>query len=225
MEINKEEQLRVEIVEAAKDLFEKGIVENNEGNISIRNGRKEELFITPTGNQYNKLTTDQIVHMAFDGTPLSSGKLPSTEFKLHVAIYNSRPKVQSVIHTHSTFATIISVVRKKIPIIMEEQVVYLGGSIDIAPYGEAHTEDIGNAALDALSFKNAALLSNHGVIVCGKSIANAVKNAEFVEKFAKTYWGSLLIGEPHILPEENLQKFQKMFQRLFSNCPRKMLKD
>ncbi|MFX1356010.1 MAG: class II aldolase/adducin family protein [Promethearchaeota archaeon] len=225
MEINKEEQLRVEIVEAAKELFEKGIVENNEGNISIRNGRKEELFITPTGNRYNKLTTDQIVHMAFDGTPLSSGKLPSTEYKLHVAIYNSRPKVQSVIHTHSTFATIISVVRKKIPIIMEEQVVYLGGSIDIAPYGEAHTEDIGNAALDALSFKNAALLSNHGVVVCGKSIVNAVKNAEFVEKFAKTYWGSLLIGQPFILPEKGLEKFFKMFQQLFSNCPRKMFKD
>ncbi|MFX0058612.1 MAG: class II aldolase/adducin family protein [Candidatus Hodarchaeota archaeon] len=225
MEINKEEQLRLEVVEAAKAIFKKGLVENNEGNVSVRNGREEELFITPTGNQYDKLTTDQIVHMAFDGTPLSSGKLPSTEVKLHVAIYNSRPKVQCVIHTHSTFATILSVVRKNIPIIMEEQIVYLGGSIDIAPYGEAHTEDIANAALMALSFKNAALLANHGVIVCSKSVANAVKNAEFVEKFAKTYWGSLLIGQPYILPEEGLEKFHKMFQRLFSNCSRKMFKD
>jgi L-ribulose-5-phosphate 4-epimerase len=225
MEKNKEGQLRLEVVEAAKAIFEKGLVENNEGNVSIRNGRKEELFITPTGNQYDKLTSDQIVHIAFDGTPLSTGKLPSTEIKLHLAIYNSRPKVQSVIHTHSVFATILSVVRKSIPIIMEEQIVYLGGSIDIAPYGEAHTDDIANAALEALSFKNAALLSNHGVIVCGKSAANAVKNAEFVEKFAKTYWGSLLIGEPYVLSEEGLEKFHKMFQRLFSNCPRKFFKE
>ena len=162
--------------------------------------------------------------MAFDGTPLSSGKLPSTEAKLHVAVYKSRPKVQAVIHTHSTYASMLSISRKEIPIIMEEQVIYLGGSIDISSYGEAHTDDIANAALQAMGYKNAALLANHGVIVCGKSISNAIKNAELVEKLAKVYWGSLLIGEPYILKIENLEKFYSMFKQLFSSCPRKMLK-
>ncbi len=224
MEPEKIRELRNAVVDAAKSIFSKGLVENNEGNVSIRVGKNEEYLITPTANQYDTLTEDQIVHMAFDGTPLSSGKLPSSETKLHTAIFKSRPKVQCVIHTHSTFATMLSVVRKGIPIIMEEQIIYLGGSIDVSNYGEAHTDDIGEVALKALGYKNGAILANHGVIVCGKSASNAIKNAELVEKFAKIYWGSLLIGEPQLLIDEDLERFHKMFQQLFANCPRKLLK-
>jgi L-fuculose-phosphate aldolase len=224
MSQEKIDELRGMVVDAAKSIFEKGLVENNEGNVSLRVGKNEEYLITPTGNQYDLLKKSQIVHMAFDGTPLSSGKLPSTEVKLHVAIFKARPKVQCVIHTHSTFATMLSVVRKSIPIIMEEQIIYLGGSIDISEYGEAHTDDVGEVATKALGYKNGALLANHGVIVCGKSASNAIKNAELVEKLAKIYWGSLLIGEPYILDKENLEKFHIIFKQLFANCPRKLLK-
>lgn len=214
-----------DIVNAGRDLFNKGILENNEGNISLRVSKKEELLITPTGNNYQTFTAEQVVHMKFDGTPLSTGKLPSTEAKMHVAVYESRPKVKSIIHTHSTYASMLSILRKNIPIIMEEQIIYLGGSIDISPYGEAHTDDISESALTALSYKNGALLANHGVIVCGKSIQNAIKNAELVEKFAKVYWGALQIGPPHLLDKEPLDKFKNMFKKLFSSCPRRMLKD
>jgi L-ribulose-5-phosphate 4-epimerase len=224
METSKINELRKAVVDAAKSIFDKGLVENNEGNVSIRVGRNEEYLITPTANQYDTLTEDQIVHMAFNGTPLSSGKLPSSEAKLHTAIFKSRPKVQCVIHTHSTYATMLSVVRKSIPIIMEEQIIYLGGSIDVSSYGEAHTDVFGEVALKALGHKNGAILANHGVIVCGKTASNAIKNAELVEKFAKIYWGSLLVGEPHLLIEEDLERFHKMFQQLFANCPRKLLK-
>jgi L-ribulose-5-phosphate 4-epimerase len=217
------DELKQTLVEGAKSIFKKGLVENNEGNVSIRVGKNEEYIITPTGNQYDHLTKEQIVHMSFDGVALSPGKFPSTEAKLHVALYKSRPKVQCVIHTHSTYATMLSVVRKGIPIIMEEQVIYLGGSIDIASYGEAHTENFGEVAVNALGYKNAALLANHGVITCGKSVSGAVKNAEFVEKLAKVYWGSLLIGNPYTLEKENLDKFKLMFKQLFITAPRKML--
>ncbi len=217
--------LKEEIVKAGRDLFNKGILENNEGNISLRVSKKDELLITPTGNNYQTCSADQVVHMKFDGTALSSGKLPSTEVKMHVALYKSRHKVKSIIHTHSTYASMLSILRKKIPIIMEEQIIYLGGSIDISAYGEAHTDDIGESALIALGYKNGALLANHGVIVCGKSIQNAVKNAELVEKLAKVYWGALQIGNPYILDKEPLDKFKNMFKKLFSNCPRSMLKD
>ena len=73
--------------------------------------------------------------------------------------------------------------------------------------------------------KNGALLANHGVIVCGRSATEAIKYAEFVEKLAEIYWGTLQVGEPYILKEVNLDKFKTMFKRLFANCPRSMLKD
>ncbi len=101
MSLTREDKLRIEVVGGAKAIFSKGLVEVGEGNVSIRNGKKEELFITPSFNQYSTLKKEEIVLMNFDGIPLSVGKLPSTETKMHIAIYNSRPKAQAVIHTHS----------------------------------------------------------------------------------------------------------------------------
>ncbi|MFX1374926.1 MAG: class II aldolase/adducin family protein [Promethearchaeota archaeon] len=220
MSLTKEDKLRMEVVEGAKAIFTKGLVETGEGNVSIRNGKKEEFFITPSFNQYSTLKKDEIVHLSFDGTPLSAGKLPSTEAKMHIAIYKSRPKVQSIIHTHSTFASMFSTIRKSIPIIMEEMYIFLGGSINVSDFGEAHTEEIGQVALNALGTKNAALLANHGVIVCGKSVDHAVKFAELVEKLAKIYWGALQIGEPKTIPMEHLERFEKLYESLFANYPR-----
>ena len=220
MAINKEDRLRTEVVKGAKNIFGKGLVEAGEGNVSVRNGKKEELFITPSFNQYDTLKKGEIVHLDFNGNALSSGKLPSTEAKMHIAIYKSRPKVQSVIHTHSPFATTLSIVRKSIPIIMEEMYIFLGGSIDVSEFGEAHTGEIGDVALKALGIKNAALLANHGVIVCGKTLDHAVKFAELVEKLAKMYWGALQLGDPIIIPNEHLERFKKLFESLFASYPR-----
>jgi L-fuculose-phosphate aldolase len=221
MVVNKEDQLRRDVVKGAKAIFTKGLVETGEGNVSVRNGKKEELFITPSFNQYETLKPNEIVHLNFEGKALSAGKLPSTEAKMHIAIYKSRPKVQAVIHTHSPFATMLSIVQKKIPIIMEEMYIFLGGSIDVSEFGEAHTIEIGDVALKALDIKNAALLANHGVIVCGKSLDHAIKFAELVEKLAKIYWGALQIGEPNIISDIHLKRFKKLFQSLFANFSRR----
>ena len=220
MSTTREDKLRIEVVEGAKAIFAKGLVEAGEGNISLRNGKKEDLFITPSFNQYSTLMKDEIVHMNFNGIPLSAGKLPSTEIKMHIAIYNSRPKVQAVIHTHSTYATMLSITQKNIPVIMEEMYIFLGGSIDVSDFGKAHTEEIGQVALNTLSRKNAALLANHGVIVCGQSMDHAVKFAELVEKLAKIYWGALQVGEPKNISEIHLERFQKLHDSLFANYPR-----
>ena len=224
MASNREDQLRMEVVKGAKSIFSKGLVETGEGNVSIRNGKKDELFITPSFNQYDTLKKDGIVHLNFEGTALSAGKLPSTEVKMHIAIYMSRPKVQAVIHTHSPFATMHSIVNKGIPIIMEEMFIFLGGPINVSKFGEAHTKEIGEVALNALGIKNAALLANHGVIVCGKSLDHAVKFAELVEKLAKIYWGALQIGQPKIVSDKHLERFQKLFESLFANYPRRIRK-
>jgi L-ribulose-5-phosphate 4-epimerase len=216
-----EEEIRKSVTKAAKAIFNKGLVEAGEGNVSVRFGRKEEFFITPSFNQYDSLQKDEIVHMNFEGEALSSGKLPSTEAKMHTAIYKARKKVGAVIHTHSTYATLLSIVRKGIPIIMEEQVIFLGGSIDVSQFGKAHTDEIGNAALEALDLKNAALLANHGVIICGKNVDHCVKFAELVEKLAKMYWGALQVGNPYNIPEEHYKRFEKHFDALFACYARK----
>jgi ribulose-5-phosphate 4-epimerase/fuculose-1-phosphate aldolase len=92
MASDKEALYRSEVVKGAKAIYKRGLVDFGEGNVSVRNGRKDELFITPSFNNYETLTDDQVVHIKFDGTALSKGKLPSTEATMHIMIYNSRPK-------------------------------------------------------------------------------------------------------------------------------------
>lgn len=211
-----ENRLRMDVVNGAKAIFHKGLVEVGEGNVSTRVPEKEELFITPTFNQYETMTKDDIVHLKFDGTQLSKGNRASTEYRLHVAIYKARPKARCVIHTHSPYATMLSVTRKKIPVLMEEMVILLGGAVNVSEFAIAHTEDIGEKALGALGKTNAILLANHGVLVCGRTVEHAVKMAELVEKMARIYWGSSQIGEPVVIPEEAYSKSIKDFNSEFA---------
>ena len=209
------DNLRMELVNGAKAIFSKGLVDIGEGNVSVRIPKKQELLITPTYNLYETMKKEDVVHLKFDGTQLSKGKRASSEYRLHVAIYKARPKAQCVIHTHSPYATMLSVARIKIPILLEEMVVFLGGEVNVSEFGRAHTDEMGEKPLMALSTTNAVLLANHGVLVCGRTVKHAIKMAELVEKMAKIFWGSSQIGEPVIISKE-ASRFKKIFDLNFA---------
>ena len=185
---------------------------------------KNEILVTPTSTKYKLLTPEKVVHMNLDGSVIGSSKIPSTEVKMHLAVYRDRPKVKCVIHNHSSYVSMLSILRKNIPIIMEQQLIFLGGEIVCTEITEAHTEEMGESALKALGRNNAAILANHGAIVCGKSADHSIRFAVILEKLAKVYWGALQIGEPLPIPEENLEEHEKMFNTLFACYPRHMRK-
>jgi ribulose-5-phosphate 4-epimerase/fuculose-1-phosphate aldolase len=206
------EKMKEDIAAAAREIFARGLVNPGEGNISMRIGKTEEILITPSYNQYAKCSATDIVHMKFDGTKLSQGRPASTEYKLHVAIYNDRKKVKCVIHTHSPCASILSVLHKGIPVLMEEQVSFLGGSVECAEFGSAHTEQLPANALKALGTNNAVLMANHGAMVCGSDMEYTVNIATLLEKMARIYLGCLEVGDPIVVPDDKLQKFKEYFE-------------
>lgn len=216
MSLINEDLLRIEVVNGAKKVFQKGLVQAGEGNISFRIPNKDELLITPTFNTYEDLEKADIVHMKFNGKVLSEGRLPSSEYKLHVAVYQMRPKVMAVIHTHSPYATIMSAARKKIPVIIEEQVIFLGGYIDVSEFASAHSDEFSKNAIQALGTRNATLMANHGVLVCGRSMKHAVKMAELVEKLAWIHYGATLMGGTISISENSCPMFIDDFESKFS---------
>ena len=221
METDKLEQLRKIVVRGAQEIYAKGLVEDGEGNVSVR-VNSNEILVTPTSTKYDLLTPDLIVHMDLSGNVIGTGKIPSTEVKMHLAVYKDRPKVKCVIHNHSPYVSMLSILRKNIPIIMEQQLIFLGGEIRCTEITEAHTEEMGVSALKALGRNNAAILANHGAIVCGKSLDHVVRFAVILEKLAKVYWGALQIGEPLAIPKENLEEHEKTFTSLFASYPRRL---
>ena len=105
---------------------------------------------------------------------------------------------------------------------MEQQLIFLGGEIRCTEITKAHTEEMGRSALNALGKNNAAILANHGAIICGKSLDHTVRFSVVLEKMAKVYWGALQIGEPLPIPKENLEEHEKMFTSLFACYPKRL---
>lgn len=224
MSMDKIERLRKDIVRGAQKIYARRINEDGEGNTSARIN-KTEILVTPSSTNYDKLVPEKMVHMDLDGNVLSKGVLPSSEVKMHLGVYRDRPKVGSIIHTHSPYVTMLSVLRKGIPILMEQQIIYLGGEIHCTDITKAHTDEMGTNAVKALGINNAAILANHGAIVCGKSVDHAVRFAVFLEKIAKIYWGALQVGETvFTIPEENFEEHEKLFNALFACYPRRLKK-
>ena len=224
MSSDKMEHLRREVVRGAQKIYAKSINEDGEGNTSARLN-KNEILVTPTSVNYDQLTPEKIVHMDLDGNTLSTGVMASSEVKMHLGVYRDRPKVGCIMHTHSPYVTMLSVLRKGIPIIMEQQIIFLGGEIHCTEITKAHTDEMGTSAIEALGINNAAILANHGAIICGKSVAHTVRFAVFLEKVAKIYWGALQVGEPiFTIPEENFEEHEKLFNALFACYPRRLKK-
>ena len=161
------------------------------------------------------MTSADVVHLNFDGEQLSKGKNTSTEFRLHASIYRIRPNAKCIIHTHSPYATMLSILRKDIPTLMEEMVILLGGPINVSEFAIAHIDNIAEKAVRALNNINGILLANHGVLVCGRNMLHTVKMAEVVEKMAQIYWGALQIGKPFTISKQACNKLMKNFYSTF----------
>ena len=208
----KEKKYREIVLQGAKEIYKANLVDFGEGNVSMRVKKRDEMFITPTQNDYATLKLEDIVHIQFDGTQLSEGRPASSEYRLHSAIYKARPKAKCVIHTHSVYACILGAVQQKIPVLLEEMIFFLGGEIEVAEFTPAGTDDIGEIALKAMGDKNAVLLTNHGVVVCGKDMTSAVKNAKLVEKLSQIYWGAAQLGKIQTIEVKYWKKWLDLYK-------------
>jgi L-fuculose-phosphate aldolase len=187
--------IRKKVFETGLKMVEAGLVVAKEGNVSARIPGEEKIAITPSQIPYDIMKVDDILIVGFDEEILLGKLKPSTETKMHIAVYKARSDVGGVIHTHSPFASALSCVGGKIPPLLDEQTVFLGGDISTAPYALAGTADIGANAAQALNERDGTMLSNHGTICCGKNLDDALRNAILVEKLAMIYITAKTIGE------------------------------
>jgi ribulose-5-phosphate 4-epimerase/fuculose-1-phosphate aldolase len=194
-----------EVLAAARQMLEKGLVTGTAGNVSRRlepQGKRPLLAITPSSRDYNSLSPDDIQILDFNTQKVEGDLPPSVEIALHIGIYHARPDVNAVIHTHSVFATAAAVAGLSIPPILDEQVIYLGGEIKLAAYAPSGTPNLGKNAVDALGDHNAVLLANHGAVGTGKNMTDAFHAAELLEKTARIYLYALVAGKVATLSVE-----------------------
>ncbi len=206
--------LRKEVCEFAKRMYENGWVTGSAGNISARVTDEEDRYvITPTSVAYQEMTPEQVVVIDGEGDlvlDLDFG--PSVEWPMHTSVYKSRPDVNAVFHTHATYCSILSVLRKGIPAIIEELVPYVGGEIVCADYASTGSDNLAENAVKALGEKAAILIANHGNLCVGKTLLKAYNICALVEKAAHIYVEVLKLGKFHLLPDDVVEAELGMYQ-------------
>ncbi len=177
-------EARAAVAEMGRTLIKKQLVAGSWGNISCRTDGGC-IAITPSGRGYEGLAADDIVVLDATGKVVDGRLIPSSESRLHTAIYAACPKAQAIIHTHSIYASALAAMRQDVPTIIEDIVQIVGGRVRCADYAMCGTQQLADNAVAALGTCKAALLANHGAVCWGTSLADALMVAEILEKAAQ----------------------------------------
>ena len=202
--------IRKDVVDMSKLLSKKQLMAGSWGNVSARID-KDSYAITPSGHSYETLTPDDIIIVNAEGAKLTGNLYPSTETKLHVAIYKKFPEAGAVIHTHSIFACTLAVLHRDLPPIIEDAAQVIGGTVTCARYALPGTETLAQNVLSAIGKKRAAFMANHGVVCWGRDLKEAYMTAELVEKAAEIYCTAATMGGAQELSQDDVEVMHNFY--------------
>lgn len=179
------------------------------GNISVR--WQEGMLITPAGCRVETLAPEHIVYVRFDGT--TDGPLrPSSEAGMHRAVYQHAPTARAVVHTHADHCVALASFRQPIPA-FHYMIQGFGGMdvpcVDYLPFG---SEELGQAAGQALVDRTACLLANHGMLARGTTLLAAFETALKLETLARQYLLARSLGTPTLLTTEEWTIVQQQYR-------------
>ncbi len=198
-----ESKLREQIADFGASLFRRGLTFGASGNISLRidNG----WLMTPTGSALGNLDPAAISKLD-DGGNHVGGDAPTKEAFLHTGFYRARPKAQAIVHLHSTHSVAVSCLHdidpaNVLPPLTAYYVMRIG-ELPLIPYFAPGDVDLARVVEEMASRHHAVLLANHGPVVAGKSLADAVYATEELEETAKLF---LLLRDRKIKPLDAVQ--------------------
>lgn len=211
--------LKTKVIEIGRQIIQTGLVAGTWGNISAWDDSKQGFWITPSGMDYLSLKEEDLVLMNLQGDILDGQRKPSSESQLHCAIYKKRKDVKGIVHTHSVFVTAHAVARMPLPGLVEDLVMIVGGAVEVASYQLPGTEELAEASVQALDNKNAVILANHGLVGVGRSIDEALKVCQVVEKSAQIHIMSRVLGSPVLLSDEDIFKMRSNYLTQYGQKP------
>ena len=195
------EGLRERVCELNKVLPAERLVTSTSGNVSGRVPESPEyVVIKPSGLSYDRMTPDTMVVTDLDGKVVEGKLNPSVDLPNHLYLYNKKPELMGVVHTHSAHATAFAVLGLSIPCCMTGMADEFGDEIPCAPYASNEAENIGASILKAMTRAPAVICGSHGVFTFAASPEKAVKAAIMCEDAARTMYYALTMGSVLGLP-------------------------
>ena len=202
------QEMRQAVCAWARQCYAEKLFAGTSGNLSVYDRERGLMVITPTMVPYEVLTPEDMVVLRLDGEVLEGKYRPSSEWRMHAAVYRDKSEVSAIIHTHSPYATAFAVNNRNIPVILIELVAFLGGDVPLAGYAAPGTRGVGDEAVKALGDRGGCLLANHGVLAVGGSLEQAHLRAVYIEDAARIYSIALNNGPVVTMSEEQFAEMK-----------------
>jgi L-fuculose-phosphate aldolase len=205
-------KLGTRMINSCKRLHERGILFGVGGNISLRSSDPDIIVCSPSGIPLMDMTLGDICTV--DIKEIKEGKFkvqlgkhnPTSEIWLHGGIYQTRPEIKAVIHTHPPMVTAFSCTSEEINFEIQEDQRWYIGEVDSLPFQSMEPIDFAGVAISKLTKNYALILKNHGLVALGDTLSEAVNITELMEGLAKTYYYAKNIDSGHVMELPNVHR-------------------
>lgn len=209
------QELKEQLVQLHLELPKNQLVAWTSGNVSARDAETGLVVIKASGIRYEEMRPEHMVVIDISGKVVEGDFKPSSDAYSHLYIYQHRPDVGGVVHTHSRYATAFAAVGKPIPCVLTAIADEFGGDIPCGSFALIGDEAIGKVVVDSIGKSPAVLLENHGVFTIGKTAEAAVKAAIMTEDNARTVWLALQLGHPLEIPAEDVARLHQRYTDVY----------
>ena len=200
---------RQQIVDYGLKLIRSGLTTGSGGNLSILCREQNLIAIGPSGIDYDEVGVEDVVIIDRSGHKVEGCWSPSSELSFHLALYDQRPDVSAVVHTHSVYATTMACLHWEIPAV-HYLVAFAGKKVPLAPYATFGSPEL--AVADSIGEHNALLLANHGLVAVGAEMRSAFNVAEEIELVARIYYQARSVGQPVLVDDAEMERVMEKFK-------------
>ncbi len=193
------------IVDYGLKMIRSGLTTGSGGNLSILDRQKDLLAVSPTGLDYDEVTTADIVIVDRSGTVIDGELKPSSELGFHLALYDHRSDVSAVVHTHSVYATTLACLHWELPAV-HYLVAFSGDKVPLAPYATFGTPELAENIISSIGEYNAVLLANHGLVAVAADLKSCFNIAEEIELVARIFYQAKSVGQPVLVNDNEMQR-------------------
>jgi len=180
------------LLQVTKQAYNEKLFAATSGNLSIYDRETGHMYITPSSLPYEIMTVEDVMIIDLDGNIIDGPHKPSSEWRLHAAVYRAKEDINAVVHTHSPFATAFAINNMEIPPIAYELIHFLGGNLRVAEGAIPGSPEVGENCVKVLDNRNGCLMGNHGALAIGPDLPTTYTRAVYIEDAAKAY--SIALG-------------------------------
>ncbi len=202
---------RQAIVDYGLKLIRSGLTTGSGGNLSLLVKEENLIVISPSGIDYHDVRADDVVVVDRRGKIVAGHRKPSSEISFHLALYDKRPDISAVVHTHSVYATTMACLHWEIPAV-HYLVAFSGDKVPLAPYATFGSSELAANTVAAIGDYNAVLLANHGLVAVGKSLVESFNVAEEIELVARLYYQTKSLGQPVLVDSAEMERVLEKFE-------------